>query len=1051
MAKLSLLLAVSQFSLVYSLPANDINRQPEIPDERAITISTNLDATTSYSTAIESLQTATLTTRPSLTGSILTALPTGGGITKDPANLPGITATFEPLCPEETPLVPGPTSPAGLPSADIFVPLATGVPAPSIPFRNDHVVQKQNIVDGNVPIQTNKFYANFFLGSQQSPVWTHPYSLSWAKGRGGSYGMAISHTERSQFAFGPDTNNPQYFISPIGIQQMALSAAELQAGTAMTIENLKAFSVYANFAPSAGSRVVMSVPVVQGMGFITSVYDNCQPMISSGVFFRSLKYAGQVNSVTFKYNTQLEDGSQWLIYVTPLAADGVPPLTLVGGGSIRGPDSFTGLIQVTKNPSGQDGERTFDGSAGSYAINATISGAVNGPSGSYTLSWTKGGVLSQPLVMYALPHHVESFDQETRGAMTGIQLITTTKGAATAVQADRFTMIEPDLPTTIGFAPWAKAANGAQGGTGNINVGASALQLLNTAGTTELRQDFIAQTSLNSMYYSGKGLAKFAGIVYTMQTMAGNSNLAAAGLEKLKDAFNVFANNTQPEPLVYDTVWKGVVSGATYRSPTKDPGLDFGNTLYNDHHFHYGYFVYTAAVIGHLEPAWLDQGINRQWVNTLVRDYANPVTDGYFPFSRSFDWFHGHSWAKGLFESGDGKDQESTSEDTFATFALKMWGKISGDANMEARGNLQLAVQARSVRNYFLLKSDNKNQPPSFLHNKVTGILFENKVDHTTYFGSNIEYIQGIHMIPLNPSSAYTRPKDFVTEEWNTFFSNGRVDQIPGGWRGILYANLALIDPQTSYNYFASPNFDYGSLDGGASRTWYLAYSAAMLNVGSAVAEPGLTLQYPPQQQEPPQQPYQPEEPVDGEPQPQDAPQEEPIPPQPTQEEPQQEEPQQVPGQQPQAPPQQQQPQQGVAHAVDLTAPAPARVPAPAEVASQDQSADSPYSNDPSFEWADYAPTDGDFTAPQQADQDQYRNPYADDPSSGWRNYFNDYRNNALHGADAPARYPWDMKSRDYHNRVATNGADEDEWEDVLDCGDEGDASQNEEQGREYM
>jgi hypothetical protein len=158
-----------------------------------------------------------------------------------------------------------------------------------------------------------------------------------------------------------------------------------------------------------------------------------------------------------------------------------------------------------------------------------------------------------------------------------------------------------------------------------------------------------------------------------------------------------------------------------------------------------------------------------------------------------------------------------------------MWGKVTGDANMEARANLQLAVQARSMRNYFLLESDNQNQPPQFVPNKVTGILFENKVDHTTYFGGNIEYIQGIHMIPINPSSAYTRSARFVQEEWDTYFSNGRAEQAQGGWKHILKSNQALIDPQASYDHFADPNFD-GQLDGGASRTWYLAYAAALLN-----------------------------------------------------------------------------------------------------------------------------------------------------------------------------------------------------------------------------
>ncbi|KAF3033574.1 hypothetical protein E8E12_004567 [Didymella heteroderae] len=1045
MAKLSLLLAFSQLTLVYTHPAGDLKRQ-------AISISTNLEATTSYGASIEPVQTPTTTARTLLTGIIPTALPTNGGITRDPANPPSETKTSDPLCPVESGLNPGPTEPIGTPSRNIFspLPLDTQVPAPSIPFRGDHPVQKQNILDSNVPIQTNKFYANFFLGSRGQSVWTHPYSLSWAQGRGSTYGMAITHTERSQYAFGPNPSSPQYFISPIGIQHMALSAAELREGTVMNVDNLRAFSAYANFAASSGARTLMSVPVVQGMGMITAVYDSAQPVLASGVFFRNLKFAGSVDDrgITFKYSTQLQDGSQWLIYVTPLRADGEPLLKLTGAGTILGPSAFTGLIQVTKNPAGAEGEKKFDASAGTYATEAIISGSVNGASGSYTLSWIKQGITSRPLIMYALPHHVESFDQETRGAVTGIQLITTTKGAATAVQADRFTMVEDDLPTTIGFAPWAKAANGAQGGTENVNLAASALQLVNAAGTSELRQDFIAQTSLNSMYYSGKGLAKFAGIIYTMQTMAGNSNLAAAGLDKLKDAFNVFVNNTQPEPLVYDTVWKGVVSGASYRSSTRDLGLDFGNTAYNDHHFHYGYFVYTAAVIGHLDPSWLNEGSNKQWVNTLVRDYANPVTDDYFPFSRAFDWFHGHSWAKGLFESSDGKDQESTSEDTFATFALKMWGKISGDANMEARGNLQLAVQARSIRNYFLLKSDNKNQPEQFLFNKVTGILFENKCDHVTYFGSNIEYIQGIHMIPLNPSSAYTRPKGFVTEEWNTYFSNGRVDQVAGGWRGILYANLALIDPQTSYNYFASDNFDYGSLDGGASRTWYLAYSASMLNLRAAKAEQESTSYFPPQQQPEQQhpQPQPPQQPQEAEPS-----YYVPAPAQPTQvasqPQPQPQPPQQPEQQQAQAQPQQpQQQSQPQLPQQEQSQQEPAPEPSPP---TQELPVEAPYT-DPASQWIDYEPSEPEPTMDFPAQpQDEY---------SDWRSYFNNYRNNALNGDRPRWGNPWDAPYAGPYNRVVESGADgaanakievevegedEGEWEDVLDCED-GEAEQKE-------
>jgi len=127
-------------------------------------------------------------------------------------------------------------------------------------------------------------------------------------------------------------------------------------------------------------------------------------------------------------------------------------------------------------------------------------------------------------------------------------------------------------------------------------------------------------------------------------------------------------------------------------------------------------------VIAYLDSAWL--GLNKDWVNALVRDAANPsLKDNLFPFSRMFDWYHGHSFAKGLFESADSKDEESSSEDTFFSYALKMWGHVTRDSSMEARGNLMLAIQARTLTNYFLMQSDNLNQPADFIGNKVTGIV----------------------------------------------------------------------------------------------------------------------------------------------------------------------------------------------------------------------------------------------------------------------------------------------------------------------------------------
>lgn len=729
--------------------------------------------------------------------------------------------------------------PTAATSDNIFVAIASESPPPQISARADHGSPRQGITVQGSPIETNKFYANFFLGSRRSATWTHPYSLAWLGGAGKpttSWGMSITHVEASQIDFGGSnsvTNSPSSYANPIGIQNMILSALELGGSTSMTMDSLQGFSANVNLAVSAGQTPVMTFPLVQGMGFVTAVYNDATPLVQTGIGFNTLVYAGLVHDNTARYNVALSDGNFWLIYVTPAANEPLPVLTLLNPTTIQANQSFSGTVQIAKNPGGSSANLPiFDGSAGAYPTSGSISGTAFGTSGTYTLSWTKAGNTARPLLMFALPHHVQSLvsspyasrakRQNAATLLTTIQLQTTTKGVATGIVGDSWTLVENDLPQSMSFAPWSPTS-------GSVDtISDDVAELMNQVATSELGQDMYANTvAEDSTYYSGKGLAKYAAIIYAVNDLGNNSALASTGLVKLKDVFNVFVNNTQPFPLVYDSAWGGVVSSASYT--TGNAGADFGNTYYNDHHFHYGYFVYAAAVIAYLDPSWLDEGTNKEYINMLVRDYANPVsTDGYFPFSRMFDWYHGHSWAHGLFESADGKDQESSSEDTFSLYAMKMWGKVIGDPNLEARGNLQLAIQARSLSNYYLLQSDNTVEPAQILPNKVSGVIFENKIDHTTYFGTNTEYIEGIHMLPLSPASTLSRPAAFVQQEWATYFDNGRVDTVVGGWRGILYANLALVDPKTAYAFFAQTDFDVSWLDGGASRTWYLAFCAGL-------------------------------------------------------------------------------------------------------------------------------------------------------------------------------------------------------------------------------
>ncbi|KAF6826769.1 glycoside hydrolase family 81 protein [Colletotrichum musicola] len=758
---------------------------------------------------------------PQTTGDVHSSLETSGKVTTCPLisdSIPTPSSLIQPTTAATT-IPPLPSPPMA--SADIFAePIGTAPPPASIPVRDDHPVPRKGITS-STPLQTNKFYSNFFLGDQTAPTYTYPYGIAWGAGRGAaaSYGMTISHIEANQRVFGP--NKPSgaaaYFINPVGIQSMVISAEELGGQTTIGVDSVTAFSARIHLLPGPGTVPAVSFPLVQGMPFVTAQYTGATPVIRTGVFFRTVTRVTQdPKPGVAKYTFQLEDGRIWRLYAYATTGDQLD-LQVVNNGYARSSRPFFGTIQICKDPG--NGEAVLDQAAGVYPTTVELSGSVNGDTGSYTFKFAKEGHPDGKLLMYALPHHVASFDSTTRAAIQDVQLQTPTKGVGVAVLADQWTMVESNLPLDMNFAPWSPDR-------GSITaISDQARAVIRGFAVQEISQNMGAQSDLDSMYFSGKALAKFAIMLVAVNDIVGDTGLAQSGLNQLKGAFARFATNQQKFPLVYERAWGGIVSSATYI--TGNDGADFGNTQYNDHHFHYGYHILAAAAMAHLDPAWMEE--NRAYVDALVRDVANPSTqDPYFPTWRAFDWYHGHSWAHGLYASYDGKDQESSSEDMMHAYALKMWGEASGNTNLAMRGNLQLAIIARALQNYYLYKSDNAVQPPQFIGNKVAGILFENKIDHTTYFGANIEFIQGIHMIPLLAPSPFVRTPDFVREEWDVYFSNGRVDNIPGGWRGIIYGNLATIDGRAAFDFFNSPNFDPGWIDGGASLTWYLTYAAAM-------------------------------------------------------------------------------------------------------------------------------------------------------------------------------------------------------------------------------
>jgi endo-1,3(4)-beta-glucanase len=129
-------------------------------------------------------------------------------------------------------------------------------------------------------------------------------------------------------------------------------------------------------------------------------------------------------------------------------------------------------------------------------------------------------------------------------------------------------------------------------------------------------------------YFFGKQVA-LMGRLALIADQLGETTIANNIRAGMKSVIGPWLNGTNSDPLLYDNTWGGIVS----RNGINNAAADFGQGYYNDHHFHYGYFVYAAAVIGKADGAWLQA--NKARIMDLVRDYANPSTsDPYYPVAR---------------------------------------------------------------------------------------------------------------------------------------------------------------------------------------------------------------------------------------------------------------------------------------------------------------------------------------------------------------------------------------------------------------------------------
>ncbi|MGC3994487.1 MAG: glycosyl hydrolase [Propionicimonas sp.] len=331
----------------------------------------------------------------------------------------------------------------------------------------------------------------------------------------------------------------------------------------------------------------------------------------------------------------------------------------------------------------------------------------------------------------------------------------------------------------------------------------------------QLRSDVGALPAFPSdTYYGGKVLQRTAMLLMVAEELGEHAQAAtlASALDQQLSAWTQPQGCTQRESscFVYDPEGKGVV-GLT---------ASFGSDEYNDHHFHYGYFLYAAAVLARYDPSVVAR--YAPVLDLLAADIGS-AGNSYFPDRRTFDVYASHSWASGTAPFADGNNQESVSEAVNAWAGLSLWAQVSGDAALETEADWMLSLEAHDSSTYWL--EPDLSAFPGYAH-RITTLNWGGKRDYATWFSPTPAAKLGILLLPMSPTSTYLAGDADAIRANVSDAVGDQFDQAFGDY-ALMY--LALADPDARNQALAAAaKLSDATLDDGLSRTYLLAWLYAL-------------------------------------------------------------------------------------------------------------------------------------------------------------------------------------------------------------------------------
>lgn len=236
------------------------------------------------------------------------------------------------------------------------------------------------------------------------------------------------------------------------------------------------------------------------------------------------------------------------------------------------------------------------------------------------------------------------------------------------------------------------------------------------------------------------------------------------------------------------------------------------NTRISDHHFTSGYLVFASAVLAMYDSSFLSQ--YGSMAKLVLQDYMNDGSNEKMPVLRGFDTYAGHSWADGIGDFGDGNDQESCGEALNSWTAGYLLAKALGDTSLSNAAAYGFATEMTSIKQYWF-NYDEDNWIDSLAnYTHVIGILWGGKNSCATWFGSNPEFIYGIHWLPTGEYLSNYVIGETEKKVFQKIYSEmeRKCGGAPRTWFSNMWAVEALVNPSAAMSQFDSnkiQNDDY--------------------------------------------------------------------------------------------------------------------------------------------------------------------------------------------------------------------------------------------------